>query len=304
MLVLAGGPDGERPISLQSGSTITAALRQAGHDVIQRDITPDDLSALDEFNQWQGQVIFPILHGRWGEGGGLQRILEKRNLPYVGSRASAADLCMDKARTKQVLRRSNLPTPDFHLLDEHQALPGLGPPLVIKAVDEGSSLGLFICHDATEVDAAIHKLRQTYPRILVERFVPGMEITVGIVDGPGKAAAIALPPIQILPAAEYYDYQAKYDRDDTQYRFDIDLPRPIMDMLAEQALATHHALGARHLSRVDFIVDAEHRPWILEINTLPGFTSHSLLPMAARRAGLALPELVDRLVRLALDEVR
>lgn len=303
VLVLAGGPDRERPVSLQSGAQVAAALREAGHEVLERDISPDDLTALDAFTAWDGDVIFPVLHGRWGEGGGLQHILDERGLPYVGCSGPAAELCMDKHRTKMVLTSKSLPTPPCELLGPGQRLT-LRPPLVLKAVDEGSSLGLAICRDAKAVSAARRRLGRQYPRLLAEQFIAGKEITVGIIapaDDAGPAYH-ALPPIQIVPATEYYDYQAKYDRDDTRYLFEIDLPADVLGRVSELALAAHRALGVRHLSRVDFIVDAHHQPWILEINTIPGFTTHSLLPMAARQAGLTLPALVDRLARHALAD--
>lgn len=302
VLVLAGGPDRERDVSLKSGQEVARALQEAGHSVTLRDITPENLAPLDEFAQLNCDVIFPVLHGKWGEGGGLQHLLDQRNLPYVGCCGAAAELCIDKHRTKLVLAAHSLPTPAFELVTVGQPL-SIHLPVVVKPVDEGSSFGMAICHDAQQLHQARTRLRDNYPKLLVEQFVAGKEITVGIV---GQAASQGnneyqvLPPIQIVPATEFYDYQAKYDRDDTRYLFDIDLPPAVLTQIKSLALAAHHALGVRHLSRVDFIVDADNQPWILEINTIPGFTSHSLLPMAARQAGIEMPTLVDRLVRLAL----
>lgn len=308
ILVLAGGPDQERPVSLNSGAAVTQALREAGHDVQQHDIHPDDLSALDAFEAWPGDVIFPVLHGKWGEGGGLQALLDERGLPYVGSRAPAASRCMDKARTKAALIAAGLPTPAFEMIGPGET-PHLAPPVVVKPPDEGSSLGLVICPDAPALAAARRELSGRYPRLMVEQYIAGRELTVGILGHLNSREATppthrALPPIQIVPATEFYDYQAKYDRDDTQYLFEIDLPTAVLEQVQAQALAAHDALGGRHLSRVDFMVDADGQPWILEINTLPGFTSHSLLPMAAKRAGMSMPTLTDHLARLALREYR
>lgn len=308
VLVLAGGPDREREVSLRSGAEVVSALREAGHRVEVHDINEDDLSALERCVLWPADVIFPVLHGPWGEGGGLQRHLDERDLPYVGTRAAAARRCIDKTATKATLAAAGLPTPVYQAIQNAEPI-ALQPPVVLKPTNEGSSIGMTICRDQAALTRARRELAQDYPSLLVERYIVGREITVGVLGGAEPTDATAqtlgprpLPAIEIVPAAEYYDYHAKYDSDQTQYRFDIDLPASLLNELGELALATHRVLGARHLSRVDFIVDAEQRPWILEINTLPGFTSHSLLPMAARRSGLALPRLVDRLVRMALHE--
>ncbi len=299
VLVLAGGPDREREVSLLSGRAVTAALEQAGHDVRQRDIGPDDLAALDEFATWPGQVIFPVLHGRWGEGGPLQAILDERGLAYVGSRADAAELCMDKHRSKQLLARNDIATPEHEILEPGQA-PRLRPPVVVKPVNEGSSIGMAICHDRARLDAAVTELTEHHAPLMLERYIPGMELTVGVIESPGAYGPEPLPPIHVLPAGTFYDYDAKYERDDTQYLFEIDLPGLVLAELQRLALVTCELLGVRHLARVDFILDDSQQPWVLEVNTIPGFTGHSLLPMAAAHAGIDMPELTDRLVRLAL----
>ena len=299
-MVLAGGPDRERAVSLMSGSEVAGALRQAGHDVVEFDISPSDLTALDHFVDWPGDVVFPVLHGPWGEGGGVQTMLDQRRLPYVGSRAAAAGLCIDKYETKRVWVDRGLPTPAFEKLARDDT-PTLEPPLVVKALCEGSSFELAICHDSTQVEAAANNLFDRHEHLLFEKFVAGKELTVGVIGAEGEPAQ-ALPPIHIVPAASYYDYEAKYTRDDTAYLFDIDLPQCVLDQLAGDALLAYESVGCRHLGRVDFIADADNRLWLLEINTLPGCTSHSLLPKAAAHAGIPMPQLVDRLSRWAAAE--
>jgi D-alanine-D-alanine ligase len=308
VLVLAGGPDRERAVSLVGGGEVSSALREAGHEVIQRDVMPDDLSALEEFVAWEGDVVFPVLHGCWGEGGGLQRILSDRDLCYVGSGSAAASLCINKHLTKLTVSEHGVATPESQLL-----LPGrartIEAPVVIKALEEGSTFGLAICKTEPEADAACESLRVDYPRLLAERYVPGKELTVGVIaaePAPGSRASgdrgnepVALPVIQIVPAGECYDYDAKYERDDTQYLFDIDLPDQTLQQVRDWSLTAYRTLGVRHLCRVDFMVDEYGRPWFIEVNTMPGFTTHSLLPMAAERAGLNLAQFTDRLVRLA-----
>ncbi len=300
VMVLAGGPDRERPVSLQSGAAVTQGLRDAGHSVQQADIGPDNLAALDRWVQGGGDVIFPVLHGPWGEGGPLQRILEGRQIPFVGCASAAAALCIDKHRTKQALIELGLPTPESELTQPNAPRPSLLPPLVIKPLCDGSSIDVSICHNREQVDDVLRRLKAS-PHLLVERYVHGCELTVGILSGPEGDQA--LPPIQILPATDFYDYQAKYKRDDTQLLIgsdQIQLPNAVLDKVQRLALATHRGLGCRHLSRVDLMVDEHHQPWILEVNTMPGFTSHSLLPQAAAHAGVPMPALVNRLVRLAV----
>lgn len=297
VMVLAGGPDREREVSLKSGAAVAAALREAGHVVKEADIRPGQLGALDDFEDWQGDVIFPALHGPWGEGGPLQQLLDEFELPYVGCRAAAAETCMDKAATKAKLREMGVPTPDAETLSAGDPA-ALTPPVVVKPAQEGSSIGLTICNDEATRDAAVAELASQYERCLVERFIVGREMTVGVIEN-NAGRTQALPPIHIVPAVAFYDYEAKYQRDDTQYRFDIDLPAAALDELKRVAARAFDALGCRHMSRVDFIVDADDRAWVLEINTIPGFTTHSLLPKAAAHAGMPLPRFVDHLVRLA-----
>lgn len=303
IMVLAGGPDREREVSLASGAQVASALREAGHEVIERDMGPDDLAVLDEFTAWGGEICFPIFHGRWGEGGPAQAILDERGVKYVGCREAAARLCSDKTRTKQVLLDAGLPTPAFELIDCSGAAAGgdypgkLSPPAVVKPNDDGSSIDLAICHTAAQLDAAWAELSSRNDTLLVERFIAGRELTVGVIEGE-DGGPVALPPIHIVPATEFYDYGAKYVRDDTQYHFDFLSPE--LDVQLRQLAAdTFSALGCRHLSRVDLFLDGADRPWVIEVNTLPGFTTHSLLPMAARKMGLDMPALVDRMVRLA-----
>ena len=177
-----------------------------------------------------------------------------------------------------------------------------GEAVVVKAWEEGSTFGLSICKTQDEAVAACELLSKDYPRLLVERYVPGKELTVGVIGGE-DGEPVALPAIQIVPAGELYDYDAKYERDDTQYLFDIDLTDETLRQVREWSLTAYSVLGVRHLCRVDFMVDGLGRPWFIEVNTMPGFTTHSLLPMAARKAGLDLARLTDRLVCLAHAQV-
>ncbi len=305
ILVLAGGPDRERPVSLVSGREIAAGLRRAGHDVLMRDIGPDDLSALDEFTRWGGDAIFPALHGPWGEGGGLQRILDQRHLSYVGSRAAAAALCMDKLATKQRWAELGMPTPPWELLQPALAAT-LDPPVVLKPLCEGSSIDVAVCRDAAALHATRERLHARHDTLLAERCIDGPELTVGIIpaDPTANATERVLPVIEIRPATGFFDYAAKYERDDTVHNYDIDLPPAVLDEVSRLALESHRRLGCRDLSRVDFMIDKQGQPWMIEVNTLPGFTPHSLVPDAAAKVGIDFAALVDRLARVAAARQR
>ncbi len=301
VMVLAGGPDRERTISLISGEQVEAALVALGHDVRQRDVLPDDLSALEEFVEWGGEVIFPAMHGAWGEGGALQAILEARGLPYMGCGPEAAALCMDKAATKRRLEDAGLATPPWELVGPEGRV-SMDGPLVVKPVKEGSSIDVFICGSRTDAQAAVDRLAPTRGRVMVERFIDGLELTVGILGDPARPEQDqALPAVQVVPAEGFYDYEAKYTREDTQYLFDLPMSATAKVELERTALTTHRLLGCRHLSRVDLMVDREGRPWVLEVNTIPGFTTHSLVPKAAAAAGIGWEALVQRLMELGLD---
>ncbi|MCH2132998.1 MAG: D-alanine--D-alanine ligase [Phycisphaerales bacterium] len=287
--VLMGGPDGEHDVSLVSGAAIAEALR-AIDDV---HVTEHVIGRLDQADlaAIPGDVIFPALHGPWGEGGPLQHLLEVDGRPFVGCGSAAASAAMNKHQAKQVARDLGIPTADWESIPAG-GVTTMAPPVVIKPVAEGSSLGVHIARSDTERDNAIAELSKHGADILVEQFVDGRELTVGILG------EMALPIIEITAASGTYDYDAKYDRDDTIYTVDPDLDPATRAMVSDAALALHRAIGARHLSRVDFLLDATG-PWLLEINTMPGFTSHSLLPMAAKAHGWPLPEVCRRLIELA-----
>ncbi|RMF81904.1 MAG: D-alanine--D-alanine ligase [Planctomycetota bacterium] len=291
--VLAGGPSAERAVSLESGAAVAAALRRQGHTVHQADISPDNLHALDR----PADVVFPALHGTFGEDGQLQALLEDRGIPFVGSGSSASRLAMDKIATKQRAMALRIATPAYAVVS-HDRVDGELPPgeCVLKPPAEGSSVDTYIARTPADRDQIAAGLLERHSSVLVESFVRGSEITIGIFAGR------ALPAIRIVPKRTFYNYEAKYAADDTEYRFDTGLSDDALQRLAADSLKLFDDLGCRHLARVDWIVDHDETPWLLEINTLPGFTSHSLLPKAAANAGVPFDELVDQLVRLAVKE--
>lgn len=298
--LLAGGISRERTVSLSSGAQIAGALRSRGHTVFEADIGPDNLGALDHR---PCDLVFPALHGTFGEDGQLQEILESRGMSYVGSGPAASKLAMDKVAAKSVLAENSITTPNWQVVsgvkykDSWTPRSGIGYPCVIKPISDGSSMACRICGNIEEARAHLAETLPVYGAMLVERFVAGPELTVGILDGK------TLPIIQIRPTSTFYDYQAKYQRADTEYLFDIHLPSAVLDKVTRMALETYNCIGSRHLARVDIMVDqATLEPMVLELNSLPGFTSHSLVPKAAARAGIAFDELCDRLVQMAVRD--
>lgn len=297
--VLMGGPSPEREVSLLSGSAVADALERRGHKVTRADIGPQDTSALDRKGI---DVVFIAMHGEFGESGEVQSLCEERSVAYTGSGRHASELAMDKAASKQLFRRAGLATPDWMIVEEwhdpgevRRWLEEIPPPVVIKPVDGGSSIDITIARDGTARDAAMEELLDVYGRVMLERYVEGRELTVGIVG------AQVLPLVEVIPAGDFYDYKAKYaDGAGTQYIFEHRLDDPTVEAARAEAMAAHCCLGCRDLSRVDFILDGEGKLQVLELNTIPGFTSHSLVPMAAAKAGVGFEELVDRLVQLAV----
>lgn len=297
VLVLAGGPDAERPVSLLSAAGVASALRASGRfDVIERVIdrpTGAELSALP------GDVIWPVLHGRFGEGGPLQDLLEAGGRPFVGCGARAARLAMDKVASKAMAQSAGLLVSPTCVLDPSDAGLALPLPVVVKPVFEGSTIGLFVCRTMEQWKAAHRSAAGSGKPYLIEPFVEGRELTLGMLDR-GSGSLEALPFIEITPAAGLYDYEAKYTRDDTRYTVGPDLPDVVRRGVEAGTSALARAMGLRHLCRADFLLDDEQRAWFLEVNTMPGFTGHSLVPKAAAAAGLEMPRLCAHVVERAL----
>ncbi len=299
VLVLAGGPDAEHDVSIAGGNAIADALEKTERFRVRREaiekITPAQLKTLCK----EVDVVLPVLHGPFGEGGPLQRMLTDLQIPYVGSPPGAARLAMDKIATKAIALAIGAPTATACALNPKDADCPLPFPVVVKPVHEGSTIGLHVCRSEDEYTRA-HKAaaKQRRPH-MIEPYIDGRELTVSVLDG------WALPVIEITPAEGLYDYEAKYERDDTTYTINPPLPAQLAQRLAHDAARLCATLGVRHLARVDFILDQAQQAWLLEVNTMPGFTDHSLLPMAARAipgAPLSMPALCAKLVDLALRD--
>lgn len=289
--VLMGGPDPEHEVSLASGGQVAEALRgDPSFEVLEQVI---DRPAGEELLKLGADVIFPVLHGPFGEGGPLQKRLESIGVPFVGSDSNASAIGMDKCETKQRCVESHIPTLEWTELHPDSKC-GLAFPLVVKPVDEGSSIGVRICRNDSELTSAREALRNSHGRLMAERLASGRELTIGIVNDD------VLPVIEIIPKTGSYDYEAKYQRDDTDYILEPDLPSGVKETCERHALRIWNEIGARDVARVDFIFDGDEC-WALEINTMPGFTEHSLVPKAAKHLGMDMTTLCGSLVRAALE---
>ncbi len=291
--VLSGGPSAEREISLESGRAVADALQASGHQVWVEDISASNLGALAR----QVDVVFIALHGAFGEDGEVQRILERRKLAYTGSGPEACELAMNKPQAKARFAAAGLSTPRWDTATRshlREALACWSLPVVVKPSREGSSLSCFVVTEFDDLRARAEQVLERYGECLIEEFIPGLELTVGVLGDR------ALPPIEIRTPRPFYDFDAKYRDDRTEYRFDIDLPSAFLLELQEMSLRAHRCLGCRDYSRVDWRVDpAGPTAYILEVNAAPGMTSHSLLPKAAAQAGISMPALCDELIRAA-----
>ena len=286
--VLFGGSSAEREVSLESGQTVANALRQHGFfaDLIDPADTP--VKSVD----WPAyRCAFVALHGTYGEDGTVQRELDLCGVRYTGSSALASAIAFDKPRAKEVFRKNGLPTPDAATVSRQDsnevrlnAVARIGVPLVVKPASQGSSVGVTIVVDAADASSAFERCFQYDDVALVERFVRGEEWTVGVIDDR------PLPPIRIESAREFYDYEAKYTDDRTGF-FVQSEPSDSGQRLQEISVRACKAIGTAGIARVDLMVDESGAPWILEVNTIPGFTSHSLIPKAASAVGMGLGEM-------------
>ncbi|MBT9505326.1 D-alanine--D-alanine ligase [Rhodoferax sp.] len=295
--VLTGGASAEREVSLMSGQGVLQALRSQGVDAHAFDPAQRDLSELkrDGFAR-----CFIALHGRFGEDGTVQGALELLGIPYTGSGVMASSIAIDKVMTKRIWRSEGLPTPAWHQVDgaaaTRLAFAELGSPMIVKPAREGSTIGLTKVTAADQCEAAYVLAAQHDTEVLCEQFISGDEVTIAVL-GSG-ATAKALPVIRIVAPGGNYDYQNKYFNDTTQYLVPCGLPAGEEAHIQDIVLKAYRVLGCRGWARADVMIDARTRkPYLLEINTSPGMTGHSLVPMAAKAAGLSYPELCVEILR-------
>lgn len=296
--VMFGGSSAEREISLKSGNAVLAALRRAGVDAHPFDPAGRPLAALKDENY---DRVFIALHGRGGEDGSLQGALDLMGIPYTGSGVLASALAMDKWRSKLLWQAAGIPVPDCVLLtadsDWQAVADRLGLPLFVKPANEGSSIGISKVKAVGDLRAAYEAAAKYDRMVIAERFLAGGEYTVGVL---GSGAVMqALPVIRIVPATEFYDYDAKYFRDDTRYLIPSGLSDQQEQAARQLALDAFAALGGRGWGRIDVMLDGAGKAYCLEANMSPGMTDHSLVPMAARAAGLSFEALVVKVLEMA-----
>lgn len=295
--VMMGGLSAEREISLESGMAVYAALNRAGIDAHILDVQRDVLKKVYEENF---DRVFIALHGRGGEDGQMQGALEILQVPYTGSGVLGSALAMDKSRAKDIWQSQGLPTPPYIELDRNsdwQAIAEqLGLPLMVKPVHEGSSFGASKVVRPDELEQAWKSANQFDNRVMAERWINGSEFTVPILNEQ------ALPIIRLVTPREFYDYEAKYVSDSTRYICPCGLDSKQVKILSDLALTAFRMLGASGWGRVDMMMDEHQQPWLIEANTIPGMTSHSLVPMAAKQAGMNFDELTIEILNTSMDQ--
>ena len=296
--VLMGGVGGERQVSLESGRCVAEALRRAGVDVFAADVDPE---RLDVLGRCDVDVFFVALHGQFGEDGVLQQILEDRSLVYTGSGPQASRLAFDKWAAKQLFAQAGIPTPPAVRYDPgenagelREKLLPLGGRYVVKPLRQGSTIGVSIEETPQAAAEAARRCYERFGECMIERYVPGREVTVGILLGR------ALPIIEIRSAGGFYDYHAKYVDERTRFLFDTIEDKVLAGRIQQAGLDCFNVLGCRHLGRVDFILGDDGRYYVLELNTIPGMTEHSLLPKAAAKAGISMSRLCVSVVESAV----
>ena len=326
--LLLGGASPERAVSKHSANGVMKALKTLGYNVVlidpaygvnqpatekeyfaECDCFPISSSNyLDAINSHlfdDVDVVFNALHGSWGEDGTIQSLLEFKHIPYTGSGILASAASMDKHITKSIIRHGGVSTanwifiekPKFKIEEVKQNVESdFSFPLVVKPNDQGSAIGLSICKTFEELESGIVLAFQFSKNILVEQYIDGHEVTVGIVDEQ------ILPVLEIKPKHSYYDYECKYTAGMSEYEVPAKLPKEICELLQSQALLAYNSVGCKNYGRIDFILDQKLNPFCLEINTLPGLTSTSLLPKAAKAVGLSFENLIDKIIHKSLNE--
>ncbi len=306
--ILMGGRSLERDVSLRTGRRVSRALSELGHEVVEFDV---DESLVPKLKKTPLDLVYIALHGKFGEDGTIQELLEILDIPYTGPGVYSSTIGFDKALSKQIFLRNGIPTPPFFVLSEATfqemgavaalsvAGQKLGFPLVVKPVAQGSALGVRIVKEEEELPEAVRSALHYDDRVLLEKFVEGTEVAVSIL---GNRDLVALPVVEIAPHGGFFDFDSRYTLGATDYYCPARLPEDTSRRVVEAAIKAHRCLECQNLSRVDIIVDHAGTPQVLELNISPGMTESSLLPLAAEAAGMDFKQLVGRLVELALEK--
>lgn len=296
--VMMGGRSSEREISMKSGAAVFAALKSAEFNVVPLEVQDEAEKEIRRLIQESAvDVVFVAMHGRFGEDGQLQKMLEKMRIPYTGPRPKASRLAMDKAASRRLFKKAGLCVPKYwriSCIDEARRLKDLRYPLVVKPSSQGSSIGISFVDSPLCLEDALTGALKLSRSALIEEFIAGREVTVSVFDGK------PLPVVEIVPKNQFFDFEAKYEKGLTEYLVPAPLEPSVAERAQSAAATAYRALGCRHLSRVDMIIRDDGSPCVLEVNTIPGMTETSLFPKSAKAAGVGFPELCVRLLQLAL----
>jgi len=291
ILVLMGGWSNEREISLISGESVFNSLVASKLDVIKLDLNKDNIGKIKGLNP---DRIFIVLHGKGGEDGEIQLHLENLGIPYTGSGSESSKVCMNKKTTKKILLENNIRTPSYIKISKSTNIKDIensfNYPFVIKPTSEGSSIGVYVVEDRMSCKVAINENIKISNDVIVEEYIAGKEYTVGIVNNN------ALPVIKLIPPGKFYDFEAKYNSKETQYVCPSGLDQNTEEEIKKLSLNCFSLLNCRGWGRVDLIIDEQNKPWIIELNTVPGMTEHSLVPMAANHRNINFNELVLKIL--------
>ena len=304
VLVLCGGYSTEREVSLRSGQAVCDALKKADFDV---DILDLSKNTIHEITEKHPDVVYIALHGKGGEDGQIQGLLEWFGIPYTGPGVIASAICMDKILTKDVLVNRGIKIPEYVVVDKYNVdlfsaeviEKKFGLPVVIKASCQGSSIGVEIVNDINRVESAINEALSYGDSVLVEQFIKGTELTVPII---GNDELQVLPIIEITSECEFYNYKSKYTPGMSHHIIPARISKEVQEKVKSEAERAYKAVGCRGISRIDFIVDENNIPFVIEINTAPGMTATSLVPDAGKHAGIEFPKLCERIVGYALQK--
>lgn len=295
--LLMGGPSAEREVSLKSGAAVLEALTSIGCDVVAIDLKDDNKeNIINQIKKYKIKIAFIALHGQFGEDGTLQKLLDENKIPYTGSGVEASALAMNKIASRRIFEDKKIPVPNYVIWDtaisgnfDLLSLNGLVYPLVVKPSNQGSSIGISMVEKKKNLTSALKIAHKFSSQIIIEEYVPGKEITVGILEDK------PLPVLRIVPKNKFYDYGAKYELG-TEYEVPAKISKEEFTLVQEKGLAAHQALGCRSFSRVDMILKDNSQVAVLEVNTIPGLTAASLLPKAAKAMGIDFPQLCLKLI--------
>ena len=311
--VLMGGPSSERDISIKSGKAVFRALKKNNINAVSYELAmPLNTngyiqSVKEKIGAMDIDIAFIALHGEFGEDGTIQKILEEIKIPYAGSKTRASKLAIDKIDSREIFEKNNIPMPRYNVVVRGEVLPDetvsdnikiffeeLSMPIVVKPSTEGSSIGLSMVDSENSLYKAVSNAFKYSDRVIIEEYIEGREITVGILEDR------ALPVVEIIPKNRFFDFEAKYNKGATDYKVPAEIDKEKYRECQEMALLAHKVLGARFFSRVDMILDKDGTPYILELNTIPGLTETSLLPLAAAEAGIDFNQLVLKILESSL----